>query len=170
MEAEKTEVWFAVQTWPRYEKKVKNELERKGFEVFLPLEISKRQWSDRTEDLQLPLFPTYVFLRASDTLSRIPALRTNGVIGFVGSTSFGTPIPDSEIESVRTLLSCGICFQPYPFMIMKIGQRFRICEGSLSGVEGVLLAKNEDLSLVLSISLVQRSLAITVSGYRLEAA
>jgi transcription antitermination factor NusG len=162
-------VWLAVQTWPRYEKKVATELEKKQIECFLPLKVSEHQWSDRRRIVHLALFPTYVFVRAPETFaSRISVLRTNGVISFVGARNAGAPIPDSEIESVRILLDRGIKFQNHPFL--SIGQRVRIRGSSLDGVEGILLEKNEDLSLVVSIQMIQRSLAIRVAGYRIEAA
>src|SRR5258708_6421582 len=101
-------VWLAVQTWPRYEKKVATELEKKRIEVFLPLVASEHRWSDRRQTVQLALFPTYLFVRAAETFdSRIAVLRTNGVINFVGARNVGTPIPDNEIESVRNLLARG---------------------------------------------------------------
>jgi transcription antitermination factor NusG len=162
-------VWLAVQTWPRYEKKVAAELQRKRVEVFLPLTACEHRWSDRRRIVELPLFPSYLFVRAPETFdSRIAVLRTNGVINFVGARNVGTAVPESEIESVRIVLKRGISFEEYPYL--KIGQRVRIREGSLDGVEGILAAKNDDLSLVVSINIIQRSLAIRVAGYRIEAA
>ena len=162
-------VWFAVQTWPRYEKKVTAELNNKAIDVFLPLQASVHQWSDRRRMVQLPLFPNYVFVRIPERLdSRISVLRTNGVSNFVGLRGAGTPIPESEIESVRTVLQRGIAYQNHPFL--RVGDRVRICGGSLDGVQGILVGKNEDLSLVVSINIIQRSLAVRVAGYRVEAA
>jgi transcription termination/antitermination protein NusG len=162
-------VWLAVQTWPRYEKKVAAELEKKQMEVFLPLVKSERQWSDRRQTVEIPLFPTYLFLRAPETFdSRISVLRTNGVINFLGARNVGTPVPQSEIESVRILLARGIAFQDHSFL--NVGQRVRIRGSSLDGVEGILVQKNEDLSLVVSIQIIQRSLSVRVAGYRIEAA
>jgi transcription antitermination factor NusG len=162
--------WFAIQTWPRYEKKVATELERKEVVVFLPLLKNKHKWSDRTRLVELPLFPHYVFVNIQQTLdARVPVLRTNGVTSFVGVRGLGTPVPDSEIESVRTMLDRGISFQAHPFL--SIGQRVRILSGSLRGVEGVLTGKaNDDPSLVVSIQIIQRSVAIRLSGYQIVAA
>jgi transcription antitermination factor NusG len=161
--------WFAVQTWPRYEKKVAAELHNKAIDVFLPLEASVHQWSDRRRLVQLPLFPTYVFVRIPERVdSRIPVLRTNGVSCFVGMRGAGTPIPESEIESVRTVLQRGIACQNYPFP--RAGDRVRIRGGSLDGVEGILVGKNGDRSLIVSINIIQRSLAVRVAGYGVEAA
>jgi transcription antitermination factor NusG len=161
--------WYAVQTWPRYEKKVAVEFQRKAVEAFLPLLSSEHQWSDRRRTVQLPLFPGYVFVKIGPAPSaRIPVLRANGVVGFVGSRGIGVPIPDSEIDSVRLLLDRGIAFQPYPFL--NVGQRVRVRGGSLDAVEGILLAKKDDLSLVVSVQIIQRSISIRISGYQVEAA
>jgi transcription antitermination factor NusG len=161
--------WYAVQTWPRFEKKVATEFQRKEIEVFLPVLSTKHQWSDRHRSVQLPLFPTYVFVRiAPEPNSRIAVLRSNGVVGFVGVRGVGIPIPNSEIDSVRLLLARGVAFQPHPFL--NVGQRVRIRGGSLDSVEGILLAKNDDLSLVVSIQIIQRSVSIRISGYQVEAA
>jgi transcription antitermination factor NusG len=159
--------WFAIQTWPQYEKKVATEFQRKDVEVFLPLLSSKRKWSDRYTTVQMPLFPNYVFVRIDESLNaRIGVLRTNGVTGFVGVRGKGVSIPEAQIESVRLLVASGVPFQHHP--LLAIGKRVRIRGGSLDGIEGTLLAKNDDLSLLVSIQLIQRSLAIRVAGYRIE--
>ena len=163
-------VWFAVQTWPRYEKKTAAELQRKELEVFLPLMAAQHVWSDRRRMVQLPLFPNYVFVRIPETLdTRRAVLSTNGVTSFVGVRGSGVPIPECEIESVRILLTRGISFQVHPFL--NVGQRVRIRgSSSLDGVEGILLEKNDDLSLVVSIEIIQRSLSVRIVGYQVEAA
>ena len=119
--------------------------------------------------VQLPLFPTYVFVRIPETLdTRRAVLSTNGVTSFVGGRGSGVPIPECEIESVRTLLTRDVSFQVHPFL--NVGQRVRVRGGSLDGVEGILLAKNDDLSLVVSIQILQRSLSVRIAGYQVEAA
>jgi transcription antitermination factor NusG len=162
-------VWLAVQTWPRYEKKVATELQRKEIEVFLPLEASESRRSDRRQTVEFPLFPSYLFARIHPTFaSRVSVLRTSGVITFVGARNVGTAIPENEIESVRTLMKRGIPFDTHPYL--NIGQRVRIREGSLDGIEGILVDKNNDLSLTVSIHIIQRSLSVRVAGYRVESA
>ena len=98
---------------------------------------------------------------------RIPVLRTTGVVGFVGVQGRGIAIPDREIENVQRLLSSEIQFEAYPFL--RIGQQVRIRGGYLDGTEGILVAKNTDQSVVISVELIQRSLSIRVSGFDLEA-
>jgi transcription antitermination factor NusG len=159
--------WFAIQTWPQYEKKVAVEFERKEIQVFLPLLKSERRWSDRSKTLQSPLFPGYVFVRINESSKeRIGVLRTNGVTAFVGARGHGTAIPESQIDSVRRLVASGTAFQPHPHL--TIGKRVRIRGGSLDGVEGTLVDKKDDLSLIVSIQIIQRSLALRVAGYRVE--
>jgi len=163
------QVWFAVQTWPRYEKKVASELVKKNVVVFLPLRKEAHRWSDRKCTVELPLFPSYLFVQLNTSLeARIPVLRTNGVGQLVGARTTGSPIPESEIESVRALLTRGIPFDNHPFL--SVGQRVRIRSGSLQGVEGILVEKNNDLSLIVSVQIIQRSLSVRVTGYQIEAA
>jgi transcription termination/antitermination protein NusG len=162
--------WYAVQTRPRHEKKVAFELQnQKEITAFLPLCSSTRQWSDRRVVLDMPLFPGYVFVRITrDLHMRVAVLRTLGVAGFVGPRGIGAPIPDAQIDSVQAVLTRGIPFSPFPFL--DIGQRVRIRDGSLQGVEGILTAVNGDNSLVISVELIQRSLAIRITGYTVEPA
>jgi transcription antitermination factor NusG len=160
--------WFAIQTRPRYEKKVACELQEKGIEAFLPLVSAKHQWSDRQRLVRLPLFPSYVFVRIAFTLdARISVLRSNGVISFVGVRGLGTAIPDGEIEAVQTVLERRVPFESYPFL--QVGQRVCVRGGSLDGIQGVLTAINGDQSLVVSVELIQRSIAMRITGYKIEA-
>ena len=160
--------WLAIQTRPRYEKKVFSDLEEKGVNVFLPLFSVKRQWSDRQRVVNPPLFPSYVFVRLAPTLSnRVSILRTNGVTGFVGARGVGTPIPDGEIEALRRVIKQQVAFEPYPYL--KIGERVCIRGGSLDGIEGMLMAINGDQSLVVSVDLIQKSIAIRITGYSVVA-
>jgi transcription antitermination factor NusG len=159
--------WFAVQTRPRYEKKVSSELHEKGIKTFLPLSSAMHQWSDRRRLVHVPLFSGYVFVNIAASLgARICVLRTNGVLNFVGVRNMGVPIPDSEIEAVRAVVEERVAFEPYPYL--KVGQRVCIRGGSLDGVSGVLTAVNGDQSLIISVNLIQRSIAMRIEGYRVE--
>jgi transcriptional antiterminator NusG len=161
------ESWFAVHTRPRFEKKVAHELQEKGIQTFLPLTSVKRQWSDRKQVVSLPLFPGYTFVRiAAVQEARIPVLRTNGVNSFVGPRGAGTPIADAEIGAIQTLLKSEIPFKAYPYL--NVGQTVRIRGGSLDGMKGILTKINGDDSLVISVDLIQRSIAIRVTGYEVE--
>jgi transcription antitermination factor NusG len=160
--------WLAVQTRPRYEKKVSDEFTEKAIQNFLPLLSIKHQWSDRKKTVLLPLFPGYIFVRIAPIQGfRVSVLRTSGVINLVGARGIGTPIPDHEIDAIHKILSQQIPFSPYPFM--RIGQAVRIRGGALDGIRGVLTKVNGDLSLVISVELIQRSIAMRVSGFDIEA-
>jgi len=157
--------WYAVHTYPRHEKKVAAELAQKGVTTYLPLVTERHQWSDRRKLVELPLFPCYTFVRlAPSNETRVAVLRTLGVIGLVGAQKQGVPIPDSQIEDVRMLLANEITFTHYPFL--RVGQRVRICGGSLDGLEGILVGRTGQRRLVISVESIQRSLAISVEGYK----
>lgn len=159
--------WFAIHTRPRHEKTVAAALQEKGIDAFLPLFSAKHQWSDRRRIIQLPLFPSYVFIRIAEAPdNRISVLRTSGVLGFVGVRGIGVPIPDDQIKAVQAIVKHGIPFTPHPFL--DVGQRVRICGGSLDGIQGILLAKKGDHSLIVSVKILQRSLDIRITGYGFE--
>jgi transcription antitermination factor NusG len=159
--------WFAVQTRPRHEKKVARSFQEKEIKAFLPLFSSTHCWSDRRRVIHAPLFPSYLFIQVSDSQdTRVPILRTSGVIGIVGNRGAGAAIPEEQIQAVRAILEQGIPFTSFPFL--NAGQCVRIRGGSLDGLQGILVAKNGDQSLVVSVEIIQRSLAIRVAGYRVE--
>src|SRR5262249_4907820 len=159
---------YAVQTRARHEKIVSLRLQERAITNYLPLMTEVHRWSDRKKVVEVPLFGCYVFARVAPTnQDRLRVLCTEGVLSLVGSTREGTPIPDDEIEAVRTLVEKRVPWQPHPFL--KVGQRVRIRSGVLNGMEGVLLSHKGDRTLVISIDAIQRSLAVRVEGYEVEA-
>ena len=161
--------WFAIQTRARHEKKVDTQLHEKGIESFLPLWSEVHQWSDRHRLIHQPLFSGYVFVHIADALEeRKTVLSTSGVCWFVGNRGMGVPIPDKQIQDVQTVLNSEVPFTPSPFI--GIGQPVRIRGGCLDGIEGILVARKPDRTVVVSVKLVRRSLAIRVEGYDLEEA
>ena len=159
--------WFAIQTLSRHEKRVLTELQEKRIDAFLPLFSAVRQWSDRQQIVLMPLFPQYLFVRIEQSVeSRISVLRTTGVTGFVGMRGIGLAIPDAEIERVQTVLAEGVSCSPHAFV--NVGQRIRIRGGALDGLEGLLTGVNGDHTLVVSVELIQRSLAIQIAGFTVE--
>lgn len=159
--------WYAVQTMPRHEKKVSAELAIREIKCFLPTIVQTKQWSDRKKSVVEPLFAGYVFVHINaESSSRIALLRTNGVVGLVGVRGVGVPIPETEILSIQRILDGEVPFQAHEYL--NVGQRVRIRGGALDGLEGILQAVKGDQSLVISIELIQRSLAITVSGFNVE--
>jgi transcription antitermination factor NusG len=161
--------WYAIHTRARHEKSVTQRLEGQNFEAFLPLVSEVHRWSDRRKVVDLPLFTCYVFAKLSRAAEeRLSILRFQGVIGFVGAGWEGTPIPEPQIDAVRTLLAQQLPCCTHPFI--KIGQRVRIRGGALDGVEGTLLSRNGDRTLVVSIDAIQRSMAVRIDGYDFEPA
>jgi transcription antitermination factor NusG len=159
--------WYAIRTRSRHEKMVADQLEKLGVENFLPLVKRTRQWSDRTKEVELPLFSGYTFVRVVlSSPDRLRVLQTHGVAGFVGINCCGTAIPDNQIEDIRTLLASDIPFEEQPFL--RVGQRVRVRGGALDGVEGILSAQNDDHSLVISLEPIQRSLSVRIQGYSVE--
>lgn len=160
--------WYAVQTRSRHEKLVACHLKTRGVSQYLPIVVETHRWSDRRRRVELPLFPGYVFVRVADCNERrVEVLRIPGVVRFVGATPTGTAIPDTEIESVKTLVEGNLPWTSYPFL--KTGQRVRIRGGAMDGLEGILLRRDGEDRLVISIDAIERSLSITVKGYDLEA-
>jgi transcription antitermination factor NusG len=159
--------WYAVHTRSRHEKMVSDRLQEQGISTFLPLVKETRRWSDRKKVVELPLFSCYVFARiAANNRERLRICMTDGVLQIVGVKGQGIAIPDEQLEAVRTLINGELPWTNHPFL--KIGQRVRICGGALEGVEGVLLSRNGDRTLIISVDAIQRSLAVSVEGYRVE--
>jgi transcription antitermination factor NusG len=151
----------------RHEKRVAAQFEEKRVCTFLPLLRQIHQWSDRRSMVEVPMFSCYAFVRIVHTVEeRLKVLRTPGVLAFVGSEKQGTPIPDEQIESLKKAINEKIpCF---PHAFISAGRRVRIRGGSLDGVEGILVREGGDDSLVLSVELLHRSVAIRVEGYDIE--
>lgn len=164
---EEVENWYSLQTRPRHEKIVVQRLAERGVTTFLPLSTEVHRWSDRKKTVQLPLFGCYVFAKfAPKREERLRVLRVEGVFGLVGAGGEGTPIPDEQIDAVRSLVLGELPWSAHPFL--KIGQRVRIRSGALDGMEGILVSRNGDRTLVISVDAIQRSLAVKVEGYEVE--
>ncbi len=161
------EQWFAVQTRARHEKVVAQQLRDKGVTTFLPLVREVHRWGDRRKTVELPLFGCYVFTRLLPSNDhRLQVLMVDGVLRFVGAGGRGIPISEEQIDAVQKLVTEQLPYCSYPFL--KIGQRVRIRSGALDGVEGILVSRNGDRTLVVSVEAIQRSLAVRIEGYDLE--
>jgi transcription antitermination factor NusG len=160
--------WYAVRTRSRHEKMATQQLQIRGSETFLPVLTQTHRLSDRKKFVEVPLFSGYTFVRVAygSNEQRIQVLQTHGVAGFVGIQRTGDPIPDHQIEDIRTLLSNKVDIKAHSFL--KIGQRVRVRGGALDGVEGILVSANGDRSLVISLNSIERSLSIRVEGYDVE--
>ena len=151
--------WFALQVRSRYENIVTAHLSGMGYESFLPLYMCRRRWSDRFKEIECPLFPGYVFCRLNP-LNRLPILMIPGVSLIVGMGKTPIPIDEAEIAAIQSAVKSGLPSQPWAFV--QIGQRVRIEHGPLCGLEGVLLDLRGHHRLVLSVTLLQRSIAVQV--------
>jgi transcription antitermination factor NusG len=153
--------WFALQVRARHEKNISEMLRGKGYELFLPMYKCRRRWSNRYKILDLPLFPGYLFCRF-DVHNRLPILKTPGVILVLGIANTPVPIDNDEIGALRTIVVSGLQSQPWPFL--RIGARVRIQQGALTGLEGILLGTKGRHRLIVSITLLQRSVAVEIDG------
>jgi transcription antitermination factor NusG len=151
--------WYALQVNCRKELSIASQIEGRGFECFLPTYKSLRKWSDRTKEIDQALFPGYLFCRF-EYQGRQPIMTTAGVVQVVGNGRVAIPIPDAEIEALQVAISSGIPAQPWPYL--KAGELVRVNYGHLSGLEGILVNFKGNHRVVLSVTLLQRSLALEV--------
>jgi len=151
--------WFAVRTAIGREKSVANQLQSKGYETFLPLYSSRRQWCDRVKQLELALFPGYLFSRF-DLNHRLPILVTPGVQLIVGTGKIPTPVSDAEMAALQRVIASGSPAEPHDFL--TAGRRVRIRAGALAGLEGILVDVKNSWRMVLSVELLRRSVAVEV--------
>jgi len=151
--------WYAIRVKSRFEKVVSEVLRGKGYEEFLPLYSSSREWSDRVKVVQLPLFAGYVFLRL-DITQRLPVLQTPGVVSFVSMGADPATIEPEEIEAIRRILQTGLPVGPWPYL--REGQEVEVDRGALKGLRGILLKVKNSHRLVVSVNMLQRSVAVEV--------
>jgi transcription antitermination factor NusG len=154
--------WYAVWTRSRQEKVASTTLNTVGVQHYLPLKLELRQWSDRKQMVEMPVFRGYLFVRMNLLKdSRLQVLKVPGVVAFVGNQTGPLPIPDQEIEDVQTVLTVGAKYSVQPFL--KEGDHVRVVRGALAGVEGTLVRVNSESRLLISIDMIRQSLAVGVS-------
>ncbi len=158
--------WYALQTYPRHEKRVQEDLRVRAIECFLPLYETVHRWKNGCKvRVELPLFPGYVFFRI-DPRQRFKALGLPGAVSIVGSANGPWPLPDSEIVSLRDRLqSCK--FEPHPYL--AVGQKVRIKSGPLADMTGFLVRQSGGLRVVLSVELIRQAAAVEVNADDVEA-
>jgi transcription antitermination factor NusG len=152
--------WYALRVKSNREKVVAEGLRYKGYEVFLPCYPQESRWSDRTKVLELPLFPGYVFCRMEISL-RLPALKIPGSLGFVEIRKVPIAVSDGEIEALARIISAKAPVVPWPSL--HVGERVRIERGPLRDIEGVVADLKAGLKLIVSVELLQRSVAVEIS-------
>lgn len=152
--------WYALRIQSKLEGLASATLRGKGYEEFLPLYRSRRRWSDRVKQLDLPLFPGYLFCRFAVHDRLLPILTTPGVISIVGAGKTPIAVSEEEIASVQAILRSGLPARPWP--CLTVGSRVFIERGPLAGVEGVALNVDKTFRLVVSVPLLQRSVAVEI--------
>jgi transcriptional antiterminator NusG len=155
--------WYALYTRSHCEQLVWDQLEAKGFRLFLPRIDVWSQRSGRRHLISVPMFPGYLFLRhAIDKISYINVRQARGLVRILGeSWDKLSIIPDTEIEAIQSVLNMSIPTMPHPYL--REGQRVRITQGPLRGIEGILIqSKPAKGLLILSIDLLQRSVAVEI--------
>lgn len=157
-----TKQWFAVRVKSRCERIVATTMANKCFEEFLPLHQCRRRWSDRVKAVEFPLFPGYVFCRLNPA-QRLPILTIPGVLHFVGIGHAPAAIEDAEIAAIKTAVTSGLWIQPWPFL--KVGQHVRLDGGPLAGLEGIFVGDSKQDRIVVSVTLLQRSLAVAIERH-----
>jgi transcription antitermination factor NusG len=153
--------WYAAYTCAQHEKRVAAELGMREVEHFLPLYSSLRRWKDRHVQLELPLFPGYVFVRLA-LRDRLRVVQIPSVVRLVGFSGLPTALPDEEMEILRSGLCQSFGAEPHPFL--AVGRRVRITAGPFAGLEGILKRKKGNLRVVVSLELIQRSMAVDVDA------
>jgi transcription antitermination factor NusG len=151
--------WFALQVKPRHEKSAAEALRHKGLEDFCPQYLAVRRWSDRMKRLEFPLFPRYVFCRF-DLHNKLSVLTTPGVVSILGIGKSPLPVPDGEIKALQAIVQSHLPAQPWPFL--QVGESVRLECGPLAGLEGILLHFKSQYRLVVSVTLLQRSVAVEI--------
>jgi transcription antitermination factor NusG len=151
--------WFALQVRTRWESSTAVLLSGKGYQTLLPTYQTKKRWNGKFKQISAPLFPGYVFCQF-DALNRLPILVTPGVMAVVGRGRVPFPVNDSEIAAIQTIVSSGFHAEPWPYL--EVGQRIRIESDSLNGLEGILINFKGNNRIVVSVSLLRRSVALEI--------
>lgn len=153
--------WYALRVKSNFERVAATILEGKNVDVFLPTWRTRTRWSDRMKEIDSPLFPGYVFCRF-DVNSRLPILTTSGVLSIVGNGRIPASIAEQEISAIQAVSRSGLASMPWPFL--RVGQRVVVRKGPLAGMEGILLSLPNRYRIVISISLLQRSIATEIDA------
>ena len=151
--------WFALRTRSNFENVAALSLQNRGLKPYLPAYRNRRRWSDRIVVSDTPLFRGYVFCRFNPT-DRLSVLTARGVVSIVSHGTEPAPVDEREIEAVQTILCSGLATEPCPFL--RLGQTVRVVRGALTGVEGVLVRKKSDFRLVISVTMLQRSVSVEI--------
>ena len=158
--------WYAIWTRSRHEQRVREQLELKGYEAFLPTILKWSRWKDRKKQVEWPLFPGYCFVRFEGR-ETLPILTCSGVVSIVGFDGSITPIPDEEIDGIRRVLASSLPFDPCP--MIREGSLVEIVHGPLKGLRGKLVRKGSQARLVLSVELIGQAVSVEIDAADVKA-
>ena len=153
--------WFAIWTRSRHEQVVRDQIERKHLDAFLPTITRWSRWKDRKKKIDWPLFPGYCFARFNPDES-LPVLKCTGVVKIVSVDGKPAPIPEHEIESIRRLIESELQYDPCP--LIREGMMVEVTHGALKGVIGRLVRKGAHARLVLSVNLIGQGVSVEVDA------
>jgi transcription antitermination factor NusG len=159
--------WYALYTSPRHEKKVAGQIEQRGISCFLPRYRSVRRWKDRQKELELPLFPGYVFVQTA-LQNKLRVLQIPGAVRLVTFGGKPAALADADIETLRNRLSNSGRVEPHPYL--RTGRRVRVRSGPMRGLEGIIQRRKDRCRVVFSIDLIMRSVVVEVDEADLDAA
>jgi transcription antitermination factor NusG len=157
--------WYAAYTRANHEKSVAEQLYVRAVENFLPVYASMRKWKDRRVKLDMPLFPGYVFVKLA-LRDRLHVQQVPGVVRLVGFGGTAAELPAEDMESLRMGLAGGIHAEPHPYL--TVGRRVRIVRGPLMGMEGLIVRRKKGIRFIISLELIQRSVAVEIEAADLE--
>ena len=158
--------WYVIQTRSWYERRVRDQLTAKGIVTFLPLWQKRSCWTDRVKLTELPLFRGYLFgcFTFQQNIEVLAAVGVTRVVSFRGKPE---PIPEEQIEAVRTLVTHQLCYDSHPYLVE--GMRVRVTHGPLAGIEGILVLKKSAARLFITIELIQRAVAVDIASMAVTA-
>jgi transcription antitermination factor NusG len=154
-------LWFAVWTRSRHEQVVRSQLDDKQVTSFLPTLTKWSRWRDRRKQIDVPLFPGYVFARFA-THERLAVLKCSGVVSLVSVNGSPVPIPEHEIEGIRQLVASTLPYDPCP--TIKTGAMVEVTHGPLKGVVGRLTRKGTQARLILAVNLIGQGVSVQVDA------
>lgn len=157
--------WYALHTRSRHEKVARDQLTAKGITNLLPLWRKRSVWKDRVKMIDEPLFRGYMFGYFA-LENKLAVLQSIGVVRIVSFNGKPIPVPEEQIQAVKTMVEKRLAYDPHPFL--KEGMRVRVKHGVLAGAEGILLAKKHHYRLVISVDLIQQSVAVDIDSASVE--
>jgi len=157
--------WYAAYTHARHEKKVAQQLQERGIEHFLPVYHSVRSWKDRRKELDMVLFPGYVFTRI-DVAEKLRVLQLPGVVRFVSFNGQPTPLAGDDLAALRNALQQGMRAEHHPYL--TAGRRVKVVHGPLTGARGILLRLKTNCRIVISIDAIMRSVSVEIDESDVE--